>query len=117
MSHLIYSKLTSANTLNGFGGGEGKDRKHYSIEFLPDVKTKLTDKEYDTLIGDGEGMLQILLDQGDFVESAKESRNDVDSLKGELKKLQLKLKAAEKEAEDVAKEESKKDKKEGKKKA
>lgn len=116
MSVLIYSRLKASNTLNGFTG-EGKERKHYSIEFKPELdkkdpdsgRTKLTDEEYKILIGDKEGMFNVLLKQGDFVEVAKESKNDVESLKGEMKALQLKLKEAEKEAVKVAKEE--KDKK------
>ncbi len=115
MSVLIYSRLKSANTLNGFSG-EGKERKHYSIEFKPELdkkdpdsgRTKLSDEEYKILTSDREGMFNILMKQGDFVEVAKESKNDVESLKGELRALQMKLKDAEKEADRVAKEEKSK---------
>jgi hypothetical protein len=124
MGHWIYSKLKSPNTLNGFTGGEGKDRKHFSIEFVADDKsgpqsgrTKLTDKEFEALKEDAEGMFNILLESGDFVEVAKESKNDVESLKGELKRIQAELKKAEDEAAKIAKDEKKKDKKEDKKKA
>lgn len=115
---IIYSKLKSPNTLNGYTGGEGKKRKHFSIEFAVDDKsgpqsgrTKLSDEEFNVLSEDSGGIFNALLESGDFVEVAKESRNDVESLKGEMKKLQAKLKAAEKKEAEIAKEEKKKEEK------
>ncbi len=88
--HLIYSKLKSVNAMNGKLQDKG-----FSIEFLPDKKTKVSDKEFDALMAEEESALSFLLACGDFVEDAESATSEIASLKGELKKLGLKLKKAE----------------------
>lgn len=94
--HLIYSKLKSSNILNG-----KIEDKAFSVEFLPDKKTKVDDKEFVALMNEEDSVLSFLLANGDFVSDAESANSEIASLKGELKKLQNALKKAEEKAKVI----------------
>ena len=97
---MIYSKLKSANVMSGKSKGN-----MFSVEFVPDKKNRINDDQFDALMSEEDSTLKYLLNCGDFVEDAESASAEISNLKGELKKLGLKLKAAEDAAEHAEKEE------------
>jgi len=89
--HLIYSKLTSSNVLNGVVG-----KKKFSIDFKPGETTKVKDEEYESLVGQPGSVFAFLEKSGDFIEKAEMVTNDIAFLEGNLVKAQSALDAAKK---------------------